>query len=580
MPSSAAMRRACVRRLDVGERDDAALGLRDDLLADDEVRRREREARALAPRREQGGEVVARLDRGDARQRQEPDRGGRLAHRVAPASSSRSSARVRGPPVALLRKASRSSGSSRSMAREGSAQLAELDAGALGQLAVDLRAARAEARRDHVARARAAAPTVPPSSRGRERHAARRRSARAASRRPRRGRPPRRRARPGRRPAGPAANSAAGRLDGRVEAGFGAQRAPRRRPPGPPRPRRRRASPRPRAPRPGTASSVVQHVAQHRQAASARGAFGARAAEAAATSTRSSAFTGTTAAIIAASAASSSTASASRVAALVVTHDRVDGAGAQARGPRCRRRSRRRARRGRSPRPARGRAGPRRAPRPRRRCPRSSAIRRALQRRAAHDRRDRDDRRAALARAPRARRAAPGSGRSRRPGCSGRQTIVRAPRSASSTPGPGLALRGRRQVDALHVVGRAVAHQVLLEVDATAAAELDERRAGILGHREDARRHAERAANLVGDLGEPGPGGEPQRAVLAGGEVAVAEPEPGLVAQRAERLDQREAVALEAVAALAVDADPRACRSRCRDPARRGRRRRRDRRRC
>ena len=52
----------------------------------------------------------------------------------------------------------------------------------------------------------------------------------------------------------------------------------------------------------------------------------------------------------------------------------------------------------------------------------------------------------------------------------------------------------------------------------------------------------------------PGALAQAQRAVQAGGEVAVAEAEPGLVAEARERLHQREAVAREAVAPLAVDA--------------------------
>jgi hypothetical protein len=136
----------------------------------------------------------------------------------------------------------------------------------------------------------------------------------------------------------------------------------------------------------------------------------------------------------------------------------------------------------------------------------------------------------------------------------GQNRITSACAIASSTPGSGpRALRGR-QIDAGHVVGCAVAREIFLEVHAAAARQHDVRRTRVLRHHEDARRHAERAAQLVGDRAEADALREPQRAMVAVREVAVAEPEPRLVAECAERIDHRGGVALEPVAARAIDA--------------------------
>jgi hypothetical protein len=111
---------------------------------------------------------------------------------------------------------------------------------------------------------------------------------------------------------------------------------------------------------------------------------------------------------------------------------------------------------------------------------------------------------------------------------------------------------GGGQVDAFHVVRRAVARQVLLEVHAPAAAELHDGRTRIFRHGEDAARDAERAADLVADLGQARAPRQAQRAVVTDREVAIAESEPGLVAERAEGVDHRRGVALESIAPAAV----------------------------
>jgi hypothetical protein len=183
--------------------------------------------------------------------------------------------------------------------------------------------------------------------------------------------------------------------------------------------------------------------------------------------------------------------------------------------------------------------------------PAQQAIGGTLHGRAADDRRDRDDRRARGEQ----RLADPGhrEDRSDRDDRVARaeQDRLGASRSRRARPAPAARAarpRGRRR----DVVGRAVAREVFLEVHAAPAREHDVRRAGILRHHED--RAATPSARRSSSAIAPSPPlREPQRAVVAVREVAVAEPEPGLVAERAERLDHRGGVALEPVAARAVD---------------------------
>jgi hypothetical protein len=61
---------------------------------------------------------------------------------------------------------------------------------------------------------------------------------------------------------------------------------------------------------------------------------------------------------------------------------------------------------------------------------------------------------------------------------------------------------------------------------------------------------AERPTHLVGDRRQAGPVGERHGPVQTGGEVAVAEAKPRLVAQGAEGVHHREGVAPQAVAPL------------------------------
>ena len=112
--------------------------------------------------------------------------------------------------------------------------------------------------------------------------------------------------------------------------------------------------------------------------------------------------------------------------------------------------------------------------------------------------------------------------------------------------------RGRRLAAVLDVLDRAlgaVADHELLE-GALAAGGRDPRAQRVVGRDEHARRHAERAPQVVDRLRQPRAVGEPHRAVQADRQVAVAEVEPDVLAERAQLVHRRERVAGEAPAAL------------------------------
>ena len=125
---------------------------------------------------------------------------------------------------------------------------------------------------------------------------------------------------------------------------------------------------------------------------------------------------------------------------------------------------------------------------------------------------------------------------------------------ASSTPGRRRCPLGADQLDALDLLGGAVAHQVLLEA-ARAGGGRDAGAHGVLGHGQHPRRHAQAGADLARHPGQAGPLGQPQGAVDVGGQVAVAEPEPGLAAVGRQPLEAAEAVV--GVAPAARVGDPR-----------------------
>ena len=180
---------------------------------------------------------------------------------------------------------------------------------------------------------------------------------------------------------------------------------------------------------------------------------------------------------------------------------------------------------------------------------------------AADDRRDPDDgvaprgHRVADARAPR------GSGRSRRPGSTGRRPPRRPRRSRRGRPAPARARSGALVPDALHLVGRPPPHPVLLEVEVERLARrfVDARRsASVTGSSVTGRmrrRTPNRARDRGRDLGQrsrPRPAARVR--IQVRGQVEVAEPEPGVLgAERAELLGRAERLVAAAPSALPVE---------------------------
>ena len=141
-----------------------------------------------------------------------------------------------------------------------------------------------------------------------------------------------------------------------------------------------------------------------------------------------------------------------------------------------------------------------------------------------------------------------------------------------------LGVLGAAELDVLDRPGRALADQPLLQ-PAPRAARLDPRPHRLVAHRQHARRHAERAPQVVGGGGQRRAVRQPPRPRQADREVLVAEVEPHVLAERAQRLHHRERVVAQPPAAL-VDAVGEPERDEVRDRARRGRRGSRRRRRC
>ena len=71
------------------------------------------------------------------------------------------------------------------------------------------------------------------------------------------------------------------------------------------------------------------------------------------------------------------------------------------------------------------------------------------------------------------------------------------------------------------------ADEVLLEADLALAGHGDPGLDRVVGHRQQAQPEPPGGGDLGRDLGEGGPLGEPLRAVQVGGQVAVAQAEPG-----------------------------------------------------
>ena len=95
------------------------------------------------------------------------------------------------------------------------------------------------------------------------------------------------------------------------------------------------------------------------------------------------------------------------------------------------------------------------------------------------------------------------------------------------------------------------AHEIVLEFH-LAFVGGDERAHGVVACGNDRCRNAEFARKPHGDRGERHTSGEQARALDVGGEIAVAEPEPGLAAEAAECIHERPRLAGDAPAGLRI----------------------------
>ena len=186
--------------------------------------------------------------------------------------------------------------------------------------------------------------------------------------------------------------------------------------------------------------------------------------------------------------------------------------------------------------------------------PAQQPVRGALHRRPADDRRDRDHRGAARSQRLADRPAPRGSDRSRRPGCS--DTARSRWPHAGSRARPGPASNARAAERSTPTTSSGAPSRTRYSSKWTAS---PPRRDTSVGHGSSdigrrRGRHAEEAAQLVGDGREPGALAQAQGAVQADGVVAVAEAEPGVVAEAREGLDQLEAIAGQAPAPRRLDA--------------------------
>ena len=117
-------------------------------------------------------------------------------------------------------------------------------------------------------------------------------------------------------------------------------------------------------------------------------------------------------------------------------------------------------------------------------------------------------------------------------GFDGQTTTVPAPpgrRARRARAGPGR----RLEPDPGHGHVVAEVHEVLLEADLGPVHQLQPGSQRVVGHRDDADAHPARAGQLAGDLAQRGAFAEPLSAVEVGGQVPVAEVEPGDPAQPA-----------------------------------------------
>ena len=136
-------------------------------------------------------------------------------------------------------------------------------------------------------------------------------------------------------------------------------------------------------------------------------------------------------------------------------------------------------------------------------------------------------------------------------GLEGQSTIASAALSAAATSGVGRGLLDAAEGDLEDVRRLVEAHEVVLEGE-PAGGRPDARADRLVRHRQDGRGHAEGVLDPAVDLREADPLPEPPRPVHVQGEVAVAEAEPGRLAQPLQHRGRGPCLPGQAPAALAV----------------------------
>ena len=129
--------------------------------------------------------------------------------------------------------------------------------------------------------------------------------------------------------------------------------------------------------------------------------------------------------------------------------------------------------------------------------------------------------------------------------------MASAASSAASTSGVGRAVFGAGEDDALDAGLAAAAHEVVLELEVAYVCD-HVRGERVVGHRQDRRADAHVAAEMDGDFCQALALPEQVGAREVGGDVAVAETEPGRAVQLRDGVEDGEGVACEAPAGLAI----------------------------
>ena len=181
------------------------------------------------------------------------------------------------------------------------------------------------------------------------------------------------------------------------------------------------------------------------------------------------------------------------------------------------------------------------------------AVGRALQRGSGDDGGDGHDPVAPALRAPRARRARPAAGRWRRPGSTGRRRRSSAPRDGLEHAGPGTGVVGPLEADPATATSWRSRTKYSWKPTSGPSTSCSRVRSGssVTGTTSDA--DAEAIGELGGDRAQGGALRQPLGAVAVGGQVPVAEVEPGDPAEPLERLHDAPGLAGQAPPGLGVD---------------------------